>query len=248
MPSHRVSSDYNVFGYDPQGFIAHLAALFYGPGWRPRVLGPRPFYVGAIQPPHYGPPALHQRPCLPENFTPCPPPHYYGTPNPPYLPAPTGYYPDFPGVLKGLQVSISQDRMKGTLALGLIVSDILLLSCTVYPVNVAYLSGSVKRIFEILTNITWAKFHSEICGRLGVDPGQSHLEYRIFSAGLYSDYSPLDMELEWSLAMRSISWGCQRGHEVEIQILKLRKPVSYHLWLIWCIITNYAHYKRGGTL
>lgn len=122
MHSHRVSSDYNVFGYDPQGFIAHLAALFYGPSWRPRILGPRPFYVGTIQPPRYGPPALHQRPCLPENFMPCPPPHYYGTPNPPYLPAPTEYYPDFPGVLKGLQVSISQDQMKGTLALGFVAS------------------------------------------------------------------------------------------------------------------------------
>lgn len=103
------------------------------------------------------------------------------------------------------------------------------MSCIVYPVNVAYLSGSAKKNFEILTNITWAKFHSEICGRLGVDPGQSQLEYRILSDGLYSDYFPLDMELEWSLAMRSVSRGCQRDYEVEIQILMLRKPVSYCL-------------------
>lgn len=122
MHSHRTSSDYNVFGYDPKGFIAHLAALFYGPEWRPRILGPRPYYTGAIQPPRYGHPALHQMPCLPEDFVVCPPPLYFGTPSPPYLPPPRSFYPDLAAVSKGLQISILQDQMESALLFRFITS------------------------------------------------------------------------------------------------------------------------------
>lgn len=117
MNSCRLSSDYNVFGYDPEGFLAHLAALFYGPEWRPRISGPRPYYTGVIQPPRYGPPAFHQRACLPEDFVVCLPPHYFGIPSPPYLSAPQNFHPDFASVLKGLQISILQDQMKSKLLL-----------------------------------------------------------------------------------------------------------------------------------
>lgn len=75
--------------------------------------------------------------------------------------------------------------------------------------------------------MTWAKFYSEICGRLGANPDQAQLEYRIISSGMYSSNSPLDMELEWSLAMMSVCRGRQENHQVEIEILELIKSVSY---------------------
>lgn len=117
---YRVSADYNIFGYDPEGFIVHLAALFYGPDWRPRFLGPRPFYVGGIQPPRYGPPARFQMVCLPDDFEASPPPCYYGTPNPPYLPNPEEFHPDFAAVLEGLQCVVALDQINGKLLLKLI--------------------------------------------------------------------------------------------------------------------------------
>lgn len=75
--------------------------------------------------------------------------------------------------------------------------------------------------------MTWPKFYSEICGRLRVNPDQAQLEYRIISSGMYSSNSPLDMELEWSLAMMSVCRGCQENQQIEIEILELIKPVSY---------------------
>lgn len=116
-PNHRTSADYNIFGYDPGGFIAHLAALFYGPDWRPRYLGLRPFYVGVAQPPRYGAPAIHQKACLPKDFKACLPPHYYGVPQAPYLPSPTQFHPDFAAVLKGLRCVEALERMEGMLSL-----------------------------------------------------------------------------------------------------------------------------------
>lgn len=126
MCCHRVSADYNIFGYDPLGIIAHLAAWFYGPGWRPRYLGPRPVFTGPIQPPRYGPPASHQMRCLPKDFVPCPPPHHYGTPYPPYLPSPVNYHPDLASVARGLQTSILLDRMEGVLLLDAIINFLML--------------------------------------------------------------------------------------------------------------------------
>lgn len=114
MSQPHLSADYNIFGYDPGGFIAHLAALFYGPDWRPRYLGWRPFYeVGGAQPPRYGAPATHQKACLPTDFVACLPPNYYGIPQPPYLPSPTRFHPDFAAVLKGLRCVAVLDQMEG---------------------------------------------------------------------------------------------------------------------------------------
>lgn len=118
MSQPRLSTDYNVFGYDPGGFIAHLAALFYGPDWRPRYLGSRPFYVGVAQPPRYGAPAIHQKAYLPKDFVVCLPPHYYGVPLPPYLPNPTQFHPDFAAVLEGLQCVALMDKSEGMSPLG----------------------------------------------------------------------------------------------------------------------------------
>ena len=61
-------SNYNAFGYDPDGRIAYLVALFYGPGWRPRTI-PKQF-GGPPAPPRFGPPAPYQKHCLPRGFKP----------------------------------------------------------------------------------------------------------------------------------------------------------------------------------
>ena len=61
-------SNYNAFGHDPDGKIAYLAALFYGPGWVPRVT-PKQF-EGPPALPRFGPPALYQESCLPPRFKP----------------------------------------------------------------------------------------------------------------------------------------------------------------------------------
>ena len=78
-------SDYNAFGYDPLGLIAHLSHHFFGPEWQPTTfvhLKGLPITAGQ---PRYGPPSRGQADLSPESFTPQPPPLYYGTPCPPYI-------------------------------------------------------------------------------------------------------------------------------------------------------------------
>jgi len=61
-------SNYNAFGFDPDGRVAYLVALFYGPDWVPRVT-PKQF-GGPPAPPRFGPPASYQEDCLPPGFKP----------------------------------------------------------------------------------------------------------------------------------------------------------------------------------
>lgn len=61
-------SNYNTFGYDPDGRVAYLAALSYGPHWVPRFT-PKQF-GGPPAPPRFGPPAPYQKDCLPPGFKP----------------------------------------------------------------------------------------------------------------------------------------------------------------------------------
>jgi hypothetical protein len=87
-------SDYNIFGYDPEGRLAHLVAHFYGPAWMPTSFTHLPDLYGEdLAPPRYGLPAPQQVPCLPANFTPHLPPFYSGIPTPPYLPGPAEFNP-----------------------------------------------------------------------------------------------------------------------------------------------------------
>jgi hypothetical protein len=87
-------SDYNIFGYDPEGRLAHIVAHFYGPAWRPQSLTHlRRFEGEVVGPPRYGPPAPHQIPWLSSDYTPQLPPTYHGVPKPPYLPAPIIFDP-----------------------------------------------------------------------------------------------------------------------------------------------------------
>jgi hypothetical protein len=59
-------SNYNAFGYDPDGWVAYLAALFYGPDWVPQIT-PKQF-GGPPAPPCFSPPAQYQKGCLPPGF------------------------------------------------------------------------------------------------------------------------------------------------------------------------------------
>jgi hypothetical protein len=104
-----LDSDYNAFGYDPIGLVAHLASHFYGPEWRPATYDHIPHLVGKPghrQAPRYGPPAPHQVPHLPTEFQPRPPPEYYGRPCPPYLRAPANFHPNTFAALSFVRVCI----------------------------------------------------------------------------------------------------------------------------------------------
>jgi hypothetical protein len=88
-------SDYNIFGYDPEGRLAHLVAHFYGPAWRPESLTHLQRFEGkVVGPPRYGPPVPCQIPYHSSNYIPRPPPDYHGSPKPPYLPAPVVFDPE----------------------------------------------------------------------------------------------------------------------------------------------------------
>lgn len=63
-------SDYNAFGRDPEGLIAYIAALLWGRDYVPAY--PVQQFVGAIEPPKYGPPAPYQIDCLPPGWKPTP--------------------------------------------------------------------------------------------------------------------------------------------------------------------------------
>jgi hypothetical protein len=91
-------ADYNAFGFDPDGFVAHVSAIFYGPQWRPTHVVQQ--FVGIIQPPRYGPPASYQVPLLPPGFQPRTPPEYYGTPHPPYISPPARFDPGWFAALR----------------------------------------------------------------------------------------------------------------------------------------------------
>ena len=74
-------ANYNTFSHDPDGRLAYLASLFWGPEYVPPF--PCQVFIGLPEPPRYGPPAAYQRQCLPAGWVPTPPPR--PTPQPPYL-------------------------------------------------------------------------------------------------------------------------------------------------------------------
>ena len=74
-------ANYNAFGHDPDGRLAYLANMFWGPQYVPSF--PSQVFTGPPEPPRYGPPAAYQRPCLPAGWLPNPP--LGPTPQPPYL-------------------------------------------------------------------------------------------------------------------------------------------------------------------
>lgn len=67
--------NYNAFSYNPDGWVAYLVALFYGPDWVSWVT-PKQF-GGPPAPPHFGPPAPYQEACLPPGFKPRMHPDFY---------------------------------------------------------------------------------------------------------------------------------------------------------------------------
>jgi hypothetical protein len=90
VPAAR-GADYNAFGYDPEGALAHLASHLYGPSWKPGFNIQQ--FVGKAEAPRYGPPAPYQEAYLPTDFRPRTPPLYYGRPAPPFISPPTRYNP-----------------------------------------------------------------------------------------------------------------------------------------------------------
>lgn len=87
--------------------------------------------------------------------------------------------------------------------------------------------GSEKMGFEILTNTTWADFHSDISSRLrtNLDAPPAQLAYRLHYDGAYSNHSPLGLDLDWYIAMMNVCRRTQDGFRVEIDILKLKTRV-----------------------
>lgn len=69
-------ADYNAFGRDPDGRLAFLAALFWGPAYVPEHTVQQ--FGGPPEPPRFGPPAPYQRACLPQGWVPRAPPNFYG--------------------------------------------------------------------------------------------------------------------------------------------------------------------------
>lgn len=86
------NADWNIFGYDPKGLLAHLVAYFFG-RWIPETFDHLPLWEGEVQPPRYGPPSPQQAKQLPVGWKPTSPPLYYGDPSGPYLPAPHKFTP-----------------------------------------------------------------------------------------------------------------------------------------------------------
>lgn len=88
---------------------------------------------------------------------------------------------------------------------------------------ITYTHGVVCLRFEILTNESYAS----ICGRIQVDPELIQLEYRTLTAGVYSGFSPLRMELDWCHAMMHICRISEEYGKIGIDILNITEPVSF---------------------
>src|SRR6266478_7759109 len=118
-------ADYNAFGYDPYGFNAHVAALMYGPQWKPTYTVQQ--FVGRIEPPRYGPPAPFQVPFLPLAFQPRKPPQYYGEPHPPYMSPPRRFHPNMFAALRfsrRISVTLHQLEVSGAGPFWITATDI----------------------------------------------------------------------------------------------------------------------------
>jgi hypothetical protein len=87
------SADWNIFGNDPNGLLAYLAAYFFGPEYLPETFDHLPRWEGEVQPPRYGRAGPQQAKNLPLGWKSTPPPLYYGTPSGPYLPPPRIFRP-----------------------------------------------------------------------------------------------------------------------------------------------------------
>jgi hypothetical protein len=104
-------ANYNAFGRDPDGWIAHLAAWFFGPEWIPPF--PAQIFAGPPEPPRYGPSAEYQLRSLPWGFTPTPPPQYYGPPTAPYIDPPPYFHPSLFNALRRLDTYDSGGMCRG---------------------------------------------------------------------------------------------------------------------------------------
>lgn len=93
--------------------------------------------------------------------------------------------------------------------------------------------------FEILTNKTWTEFYSDMGSRLRInlDDPLPQIAYRLHYGGMCSNYSPLDLEVDWCLAMMEVCRRRQDNLEVEIDILKLKKRVRIQL-IYYFKVTN----------
>lgn len=97
------AADFNIFGYDPDGRIAHLVALFYGPNWIPITFRHLCRHRPLGNTPRYGPPGPGQLGWDWPDFMPFQPPVYFMSPSAPYLPAPGRFDIQKFGLLAGLK-------------------------------------------------------------------------------------------------------------------------------------------------
>jgi hypothetical protein len=138
--SESALSNYNIFGYDPEGRLAHVVAHFFGPAWTPGSFTHLPnFDDEDLAPPRYGFPAPQQMPYLPANFTPHLAPFYSGAPSPPYLPGPAEFDPKVFDALLYHQPVYAQET--GPLLRGL-------------PIGEVSQNGKKRKKFSVIRRLT----------------------------------------------------------------------------------------------
>lgn len=246
-------ADYNIFGYDPEGRMASLAAMFYGPAWQPVVQDNLLSFTDiVVAPPRYGAPCPQQLPALPQDFVPRLPPCYWGPPDPGYLAGPNTFNRDnFAAILlrhaedqpppeENLEVQYGRRILNG-LPVGEVkhrgrcratVTWNLHLMTLVFWVPVYYvLNNALHRIeFTIMSDMAWSEFRQISCKRLQIDPTQGKLGYKLYLEG-YAESSPkaLDNEVDWHNAMLKVGDLFENCSDVELEIVKLDCTVSFIL-------------------
>jgi hypothetical protein len=248
-------ADYNIFGYDPDGRIASLAAFFYGPAWKPVNHNPIPPCVqleGA--PPRYGPPAPEQLPFLSPNFIPRLPPCYLGSPDPPYRAgSETFTRGNFAAVLlrsiedqvpwelgsdlekqygrrilDGLPIGEVKDG--GMLILMSILSKLNLRFVLVFWVPVySVLESKADRVeFGIMSDISWWSFREMVCKHMGVEPTRAKLAYRLYVEG-HAEVDPKGMidATDLDQVMKEVGRRFEHCNDVEIELMNINNSVSF---------------------
>jgi hypothetical protein len=189
------SADWNIFGFDPNRLLAYLVAYFFGPQFRPAMLGHLPQWVGEVLPPCYGTPGPQQAARLPLGWKPNPPPLYYGVPSGPYLPSPKTFspsgfasmlcpHPRAPiGFVSEAKSEDTGETHKCSMTLWKTYLE------TVFNVTIRFAcgAGACLGYFIVPSDIEWWTFHSKVCKHLGANSATACLAYWQFHDVLYGD-------------------------------------------------------------
>lgn len=218
------NADWNIFGYDPKGLLAHLVAYFFG-CWIPDTFDHLPQWEGEVQPPRYGPPSPQQSKQLPAGWKPTSPPLYYGDPSGPYLPAPCKFKQSAfaPLMSSHRRTPVSPTGKPKERKAERKCFDLVWLMNShmklAFDMTIRYCHRGEVRYFRECSDVKWWALRRKLCKHLGVEPAKARLAYRQFHDVLHGSFCQLRGANDWQLAISKLSQANEENSPTELEVM-----------------------------